>query len=42
MVLVLFDEKAKTSIFVDIEIPLDNNLETTSAEKKRKYLPLAV
>jgi hypothetical protein len=40
--LVLFDKKAKTAIIVDIAIPLDDNLETTIAEKKRKYLPLAV
>jgi len=40
--LVLFDKKAETAIIVDIAIPLDDNLETTIAEKKRKYLPLAV
>jgi hypothetical protein len=32
----------KLPLFVDIAIPLDDNLETTIAEKKRKYLPLAV
>jgi hypothetical protein len=40
--LVLFDRKAENAIIVDIAIPLDDNLETTIAEKKRKYLPLAV
>jgi hypothetical protein len=40
--LVLFDKKAETAIIVDIAIPLNDNLETTIAEKKRKYLPLAV
>jgi hypothetical protein len=40
--LVLFDKKAETAIIVDIAISLDDNLETTIAEKKRKYLPLAV
>jgi hypothetical protein len=40
--LVLFDKKAETAIIVDIAIPLDDNLDTTIAEKKRKYLPLAV
>jgi hypothetical protein len=33
---------AETAIIVNIAIPLDDNLETTIAEKKRKYLPLAV
>jgi hypothetical protein len=33
--LVLFDKKAETAIIVDIAIPLDDNLETTLAEKKR-------
>jgi hypothetical protein len=40
--LVLLDKKAETDIIVDIAIPLDDNLETTIAEKKRKYLPLVV
>jgi hypothetical protein len=40
--LVLFYKKAKTAIIVYNAIPLDDNLETTIAEKKRKYLPLAV
>jgi hypothetical protein len=39
---VLFDKKSETAIIVDIAIPLDDNLETTIAEKKRKYLSLAV
>jgi hypothetical protein len=38
----LFDKKVETTNIVDIGIPLDDNLETTIAEKKRTYLPLVV
>jgi hypothetical protein len=40
--LILFDKKAETAIIVDIAIPMDDSLETTISEKKRKYLQLAV
>jgi hypothetical protein len=40
--LVPFVKKTEIAIIVDIAIPLDDNQETTIAEKKRKYLPLAV
>jgi hypothetical protein len=40
--LVLFDKNTKNAIIVDIAIPLNENLETIIAEKKPKYLALAV
>jgi hypothetical protein len=40
--LVFFDKKAETSIAFDIAIPLDDNLEISIPEKKRKHLLFAV
>ncbi|XP_039276066.1 uncharacterized protein LOC111055986 [Nilaparvata lugens] len=40
--IVLFDRKNKEAYIIDVAVPLDENLVSTIAEKKRKYQPLSV
>ncbi|RZF42371.1 hypothetical protein LSTR_LSTR004179 [Laodelphax striatellus] len=40
--IVLFDRVCKKAYIIDVAVPLDDNLVSTLAEKKRKYQPLSV
>lgn len=40
--IVVFDKTTRRAIIIDVAVPLDHNLLSTIAEKKRKYQPLAI
>jgi hypothetical protein len=40
--IVLFDRWERKAMIIDVAVPLDANVVTTVAEKKRKYQPLAI